>query len=555
MVQKSRKFGRFAWIIIPSLIIIVLIFLYPGFLYLNDSFKVKVVLGCQLLDVPVILEKEEILFPVVFVQEYLDPSLFWDKEEEMLTVTTDEKVLQMRTDQLTAYLNRKPLELNFPVVLMDGKPYLPMKFLQDFFRIELFYDQETNTIVIDKEDIPYLEAAVIKNVYLRSAPTICKPRIIQLEAGQAVRVYKEDNGWYYLRTASGLLGYAPKKALQMRKIMVGGDISLKKKYAPWHPWGEKISLVWEHVIQENPVVEKIGPMYGVNVVSPTWFCLRDEEGNLQNLADFNYIRWAKEQGYQVWALVSNNFDRERTSSVLRSSEKREKVIDQLLAFSSLYELDGINVDFENLYLGDGEYLTQFMRELAPMAREQGLILSIDVTFPGGSKNWSLIYDRRALGEIADYVIVMAYDEHWGTSPVAGSVASLPWVERGLRNTLNEVPAEKLLLGVPFYTRLWEIEYLEGGGEKVRSSAYGMERILDILNSEDAKIVYDETTGQNYASYEKAGHTYKVWLEDLLSLESRIKLTEKYHLAGIAAWRRGLENQAVWELFSKKFFIE
>lgn len=553
MVQKTRKFSRFVWIIIPSLpVIITLIFLYPGFLYLNDSLTVKVVFGSQLLDVPVVLEKEEILFPVSFVQEYLDPAVFWDEDEKMLTVTTDEKVLQMRTDQLTAYLNRKPLELNFPVVLMDGKPYLSLEFFQDFFRIEVVYDHETNTVIVDKEDIPYLEAAVVKNVYLRSAPAIGKPRIVRLEAGEAVRVYKEDNGWYYLRTESGLLGYAPKKALQMRKIMAGGKISLEKKNVPRHPWGEKISLVWEHVIHENPVVEKIGPMCGVNVVSPTWFHLRDEEGILHNLADFNYVRWAKERGYQVWALVSNNFDPERTSAVLRSSEKREKVIDQLLAFSSLYELDGINVDFENLYLDDRNYFTQFMRELAPMAREQGLILSVDVTFPGGSENWSQIYDRRALGEIADYVIVMAYDEHWGTSPVAGSVASLPWVERGLRNTLNDVPAEKVLLGVPFYTRLWEIEYLEGGGEIVRSRAYGMERILDILANEGAKIVYDETTGQNYASYEKAGYTYKVWLEDLLSLESRIALTEKYHLAGIAAWRRGFENQAIWELFSKKF---
>ena len=196
-----------------------------------------------------------------------------------------------------------------------------------------------------------------------------------------------------------------------------------------------------------------------------------------------------------------------------------------------------------------------MRELTPLAREQGLTVSIDVTFPSNSANWSQIYDRGALSKIVDYVIVMAYDEHWGTSPVAGSVASLPWVERGLVQTLSHVPAEKLILGVPLYTRLWEIEYLEGGGEKVSSKAYGMDRIKEILNNEGAEIVYDETSGQNFASFEKPGSTCKVWLEDFLSLEKRLDLVEKFNLAGSAAWKRGLESEDVWELFSEKLFIE
>ncbi|MDO9534165.1 MAG: glycosyl hydrolase family 18 protein [Bacillota bacterium] len=292
-------------------------------------------------------------------------------------------------------------------------------------------------------------------------------------------------------------------------------------------------------------------MPGINVISPTWFHLRDEEGNLTNLADSSYVNWAHGKGYQVWALVSNNFDRDLTAAVLRSSEKRERVIDQLLAFSALYNLDGINVDFENMYPEDRDNLTQFMRELAPLAREQGLVLSIDVTFISGNLYWSLIYDRAALADAADYIIVMAYDEHWGTSPVAGSVASLPWVERGLQRVLREVPADKLILGLPLYTRLWEIEYLEGGAEKVASRAYGMDRIQNILAEEGVQPVFNEESGQNYASFDRGDRHYKVWVEDLISLESRIDLAEKYGLAGVAAWRRGFESEEVWELFSRR----
>lgn len=544
-----------ALIIVLCSVSVLLYFLYPGFFYVDKTDGLKVVLGSQPVDVPAVQEEGEFFFPVNFVGEYLDADLFWDEAEERLTITTAEKVLQMKTGQLTAYLNRKPLQLNLPVKIVEEEPYIPLYFLRDLLNIEILHCAETKTIIIDKKDMPFLKAVAVKNVFMRSAPTIGAPRVVKINRGQAVRVYKEDNGWYYLRTETGLLGYAPKKALQIREILAGEEVCLGEQDATWHPWGGKISLVFEQVIGKTPALEALNFLSGFNVLAPTWFHLYDEEGNLQNLADYNYVKRAGEQGCRVWALFSNNFDPDKTSAVLRSSKKREKVIDQLLAFSSLYELDGINVDFENLHFQDRDYLTQFMRELTPLAREQGLTVSIDVTFPSNSANWSLIYDRGALSKIVDYVIVMAYDEHWGTSPVAGSVASLPWVERGLVQTLSYVPAEKLILGVPLYTRLWEIEYLEGGGEKVSSKAYGMDRIKEILNNEGAEIVYDETTGQNYASFEKPGSTCKVWLEDFLSLEKRLDLVKKFNLAGTAAWRRGLESEDVWELFSEKLFIE
>lgn len=554
---KRKSSIRIFWIILLLLVPAVFAgafyryFIYPGLLFVETPEEIRVVLGAQRIDVPAVVEGGEILLPVEAVKEYIDPLLFWDENEERLTITTKDRVIRMKSEHLTAFLNKRPFQLEVPVRIIDKIPYMPVVFLQDFYNINVKYCEHTGTVIIDRVNVPYIVACAGKRVVIRQGPSLQEPRVALLEPGEKVNVYREDKGWYHVRTDDGLLGYALKRNLHLEGI-AAANVTYPETVdrPPWRPLGSKIDLVWEHVITQTPSVDSIGPMSGIHIVSPTWFYIRDEEGNLINLADLRYVEWAHAQGYQVWALVSNNFDRDITAAVLRSSERRERVIEQLLAYAQLYNLDGINVDFENMHLQDRDNYTQFIRELAPLAREQGLVLSVDVTFKSSNINWSMIYDRRALAESADYIMVMAYDEHWGTSSVAGSVASLPWVERGLQEVLEEIPAEKLLLGVPFYTRLWEIEYLEGGSEKVTSRAYGMDRIKAILQEEGAKIVFCEESGQNVASYQKGEKHYKVWLEDLTSLKSRLSLVEKYDLAGVAAWRRGFESEEVWKLFKE-----
>jgi len=555
--KKRKKTAGSFWLILLCIAVLAgfagafyLYFIYPGLRYAEQPQQVRVVLGAELLDILAVVGDGEILLPVNAVREHLDPNLFWDEEEERLTITTKDRIIRMRSEQLTAYLNRQAVQLEVPVSIIDKTPYMPLVFLQDLYDIKIDYFENTLTVVIDRASVPCIAARAAKNVIIRQGPSLQEPRVALLQSGERVNVYWEEKGWYQVRTGDGLLGYVPKKNIHIEGITAAKAPSRQESVdrPPWRPMGSKIGLVWEHVISQTHPVESIGPMPGINVVSPTWFSLRNEEGDLSNLADLHYVNWAHAQGYQVWALVSNSFDRDLTASVLRSSEKREKVIGQLLAFSQLYDLDGINVDFENMHLQDRDNFTQFIRELAPLAREQGLTLSVDVTFKSSNINWSQIYDRKALAESVDYVMVMAYDEHWGTSPVAGSVSSLPWVERGLQRVLQEIPADKLLLGIPFYTRLWEIEYLEGGSEKVSSRAYGMDRIKSILEEAGAQITFCEESGQNVAAYQQGDKYYKVWLEDLTSLESRLALVEEYGLAGAAAWRRGFESNEIWDLF-------
>ena len=251
------------------------------------------------------------------------------------------------------------------------------------------------------------------------------------------------------------------------------------------------------------------------------------------------------------ALFSNGFDPELTHQMLSSSEQRMDVIKQLLSYVDLYQLDGINIDFENVNIEDKELLVQFVRELTPLMHEKDRIVSMDVTFISLSENWSMFYDREELSAIVDYIMVMAYDEHWANSPKAGSVASLPWVEEGVQRILQEVPNDKLILGLPFYTRLWIEETNENGEIKVSSKTLSMEKAEEWIKEKGASVIVDEKSGQNYVEVKEDKTIYKIWLEDKFSIDKRIELMKKYRLAGVAAWRRGFETEEVWESIHEK----
>jgi spore germination protein YaaH len=283
-------------------------------------------------------------------------------------------------------------------------------------------------------------------------------------------------------------------------------------------------------------------------VSPTWFSLTGNDGTISNLASLEYSKWAQSKGYQVWGLFSNSFDPVLTHEALKDFETRQKIIVQLLHFSQMYQLQGINFDIENVYPVDGPLVTQLMREATPYLHEAGLVVSMDITFYAGeNNNWSSFYEREKLASIVDYLIVMAYDEHTGSSPVAGSVSSLPWVETNLQNLLKEVPKEKVILGVPLYTRLWKEQIKEDGTTEVSSQSMSMAKTKEWLTVKGLQPVYDEASGQNYAEYfaEEENATYKVWIEDELSLTKRANLAANYKLAGMASWSRVFGDQTAW----------
>ncbi len=502
-----------------------------------------------------LVQNNQILLPFDFIKSNIDPSIFWDEASQSVIVTTKDKVLRMESDKLVAFLNKTPVTLRVPVQEVNGKRYVPYSPLEKLYPFQMKQMEANQVVVIEKNGDAVQQGKVQalpdrKNapVVLRQGASLKQPIVAELPLHSVVDIVREEAGWYLVQTADGIVGYLPKELVSLTEIrkVVLQQVEPKVN-APWKPLGEKISLVWEHVTGRNPDTAEIPELQGLHVVSPTWFELIDNQANLGNKADLGYVKWAHARGYQVWGLVSNGFNPDFTHALLSDFRLREKFIGQVLQYAQMYELNGINLDFENVYLKDKELLVQFVRELTPYLHEQKLTVSMDVTVKSESDRWSRFYDRAALAGIVDYVAVMTYDEHWASSPEAGSVASLPWTEAGLKGALEEIPKKKLLLGIPFYTRLWKEEKQADGSIKVTSKAYSMPKIEKWLNERQVKPVLDAKTGQMYASYvdPKDGATYKVWLEDQNSIKRRIQLVHQYDLAGIAAWRRGFESPDIW----------
>ncbi len=517
-----------------------------------DGDKAVIVYEGQRADASYLLEAEQILLPFDFIKEKIDPAIFWDEPTKSVIVTTKDKVLRMESGEVVAHLNKQPVNLQVPVKEVGGTRYVPLDPLEKLYPFAFEHKGDTGVLTVEQEGYEIGQAKVVSDEEkqpVRVGASHRTPIVAELSAGELVDVLGQQEGYYRVLTASGIAGFLPEKSLEMaskRKVTLQHATSSEGQ-AAWKPNGEKVNMVWEHVVNKNPNVAQIGALPGVNVVSPTWFELKDAEGTLLNRADPAYVKWAHKRGYQVWGLVTNGFNPDWTQAVLGSYDKRDKLIAQLIHYAHLYDLDGINIDFENVYYEDKERLVQFVRELTPYLHQQGLTVSIDVTIKSNAKTWSMFLDRKALAQVVDYMAVMTYDEHWAASPKAGSVASLPWVEAGLQGVLEEVPNEKLLLGVPFYTRLWTEAKQADGTIKVSSKALSMPRAQEWVQERKLTPVLDEASGQQYVEYRdpKDGNVYKMWLEDVSSMKKRIELVKKYDLAGVASWRRGFEEPEIW----------
>lgn len=281
---------------------------------------------------------------------------------------------------------------------------------------------------------------------------------------------------------------------------------------------------------------------GIDVLSPSWFIIENAQGKIKTRhGSVKYVRQAHNKGYQVWALITNNFDPQMTSKLLDNPMARKRVIAQMEQLAKDYELDGFNLDFENINPADKDKLTDFVQEISKALKTQGLIISIDVTIPSNSGYWSKCYDRKAIAEVVDYMMLMAYDEHGAASEVSGSVASLPWVEVGIQKTLQEgVPEKKLILGMPLYMRLWQ----ETKG-KVKAKTLSMAQADKVIQEKGLVPVWLSKEGQYYFEYQEKNARYRVWQENRRSLALKASLVNRYNLAGGAYWRSTLETEDVW----------
>lgn len=495
-----------------------------------------------------IIEGESVYVSLDFLKENIDDSIAFDEKSNSIIITTSNKVVQMPTESLTYFINEKAVELQFaPLVDEQGQLYVALDPVIQYYPVTYRVLENSNAILIEKDGDTFQNAVITneevheEKLRLRTDATLQSPYVSDVSNGEKIWIEDKKEEFYFVRKIDGVAGYISKDLIEaQKKETIVVEYEKEAVNAP--TFEGPINLTWEAVYSKNPDTTMIPKMNGVNVVSPTWFELKDETGSIGNLASLEYTNWAKTQGYQVWGLFSNAFDPDLTHAAFKDYETRQKMIRELLHYSQLYELNGINIDIENVREEDGPLVTQFVREATPYFHEAGLIVSMDITFMAEG-NWSAFYERDKLAEIVDFLAIMAYDEHWGSSPKAGSVASLPWVETNLQKLLEIVPNEKLILGIPLYTRLWEIK---DSGE-VSSKSKSMAQIKEWLTTNNLTPIYDAASGQNYAELyvPDQATTYKVWLEDEQSLTARTNLAVKYDLAGVASWSRYFADETAW----------
>lgn len=500
----------------------------------------------------VIVENGVVYVSTKDIANFFDDHIFYDNKYDQIITTSETKVATLKLNENKAKVNGSTVDLVASAKKIREQFYLPFSEISEsVYNVETTYIKDTNTVVLVSLDRELTYANSSKKNSVKSNPTMFSKTVDKIEKGDNVTVIPskngDENGWTKVTTENGKIGYVKTTTLANTK-KIRDNLEMGKQIQG------NVSLVWEYFSKYAKAPQRTEKIDGVNVVAPTFFSLADSEKGaiVANVgqAGQNYINWAHSNGYRVWPWVANEAtnkaDKDLTSEILNDYKLREKLINSIVSAVEMYNLDGINLDFENMYESDKDAYSRLVIELAPRLKELGKVLSVDVTAPDGSPDWSLCFNRNVIGDVADYVIFMAYDQHNQSSTEAGTVAGCDWVEANINKFLGQegVKPEKIILAMPFYTRVWNVT--DGG---LSSSAVDM-KSQSTLIPDDAKITWDDSLKQNLAEYEKNGRTYKVWMEDAKSLKCKLDLVKKYSLAGGAFWRKDQETSDVWKVINE-----
>lgn len=476
------------------------------------------------------------------IANFFDGQIYYDKENEQVTTTSDTKVAVLSLKDKTMKVNGAERKLLGTVVRKDGTLYIPISELNGVYNVEVT-NINNSVITIDSLDRELVKADASKKISVKSTKKFIAKTVDKVGVGEKVIIISEKDGWARVRTANGKIGYVKSDKLT-NKTTVRKAIEKQPQVTG------KINLVWDYYSEYVTAPNRNGTsIKGINVISPTCFTLKNgDKVEIIDKASNEYNEWARTNGYKVWAMVSNNSMRETTSKILNDYAKREELIEKIVNLAVKYKVDGINVDFENMNMADKDVYSRFIIELAPRLREYGIVTSVDVTAPDGSENWSLCFDRDVLADAADYLVFMAYDQHGISSTKAGTVAGYDWVEANIKKFLGQeaVKKEKIIMAMPLYTRLWKTD----SAGKVSSTVVNMNQVGNKL-PDNVEKKWDENTKQYYVEYETNGIKYQMWIEDEKSIEEKLNLINQYELAGGAFWEKDRETENIWTLAEEK----
>lgn len=512
------------------------------------------------------MEKDgNVYFPLEMVKELFNDRFYYDYNEDILIYTMPTELCCV-TPGDTGYMlyenlknGNKAYEKDYgiPILLKENDTiYIEA----DTFLMDYVYNMGNVQVIGEQErivmrTIEWLQdaeyAMVTKKTALRKLGGVKSPILRILEQGETVVVKEVYDNWVEVVTQDGFVGYVQNKRVNMEegKAWECAEAREEPEFTNLVR-DKKINLAWHQStsLEANAkLTDVMAGTSGINVISPTWFALSDNNGNFTSLGEKWYVDTLHSMGIEVWGLISNFEKNVDTAEVLCYTSKRQYLISNLVEQSKALGLDGINLDFEQISADYGEDYIQFVRELSVACRLNNLVLSVDNYVPTG---YTAHYNRKEQGIFADYVIIMGYDEHYSGSETAGSVASIGFVKEGIEMTLQEVPAEKTINAIPFYTRIWKEIPTSDGVVEVSSEAAGMQKIENLLNALNVQAGWNEECGQFYAEYESDGATYKIWLENEISIEEKMKLIQENDLAGVAEWKLGFQKDTVWAVINK-----
>lgn len=481
------------------------------------------------------------------VKNFFDKYIYIEDEINEIVTTYDKKIASIGFDVNKLTINGSIKKIYASAMKEEDTIYLPLSEMKDVYNIEVSNMEAKKVVTVDSLEREQIKAYAKSKLSVKWKKDVFSKTVDKVQKGDIViAITKDENGWAKVRTENGEVGYV--KSNSLTNFTTVREEQTKEKQITG-----KVNMFWDYFSQHVQAPDRTGQtIEGVNVVSPSFFYL-DENGTLQENVGSSgqaYIEWAHSNNYKVWPMIQNaDAGIKVTSTILNSYKKRQELIDSIVEKCVEYGLDGVNIDFENIYEKDKDKLSRFIIELTPRMLELGSVTSVDVTAPDGGANWSLCYDRNVIGDVADYLVFMAYDQHGTSSTKPGTTAGYNWVETSLKKIIDydQVETDKIILGLPFYTRIWTVSQ---DGSIVSRNVVNM---IDINKSipNNVEKQWNDELKQYYVEYQSGKNTKKMWIEDGKSIEAKVSLVTKYSLGGTSGWEKDRETSNIWTIINNE----
>ncbi len=479
------------------------------------------------------------------MKNFFDKYIHVEEDINEVVTTYEDKIASIGFEANKMTLNGAVKKTNACAKNEGDVIYIPISEMTEVYNAEIKNIEETKIITIDTLDRELITAEAKSKTSIKWKKEIFSKTVAKLQKGEKVIVISQDDkGWAKVRNEKGQIGY-------LKSSKLDNITTVREEIVPEKQITGRVNMFWDYFSQWVKAPDRTGQVIdGVNAVSPSFFYLDEDDGTLkENVGDAGvaYIEWAHSNGYKVWPMISNaEAGIKITSNILNSYEKRQELIQNIVEKCAHYEIDGINIDFENMYEADKDKFSRFMIELMPRMHEMGMVVSVDVTAPDGDPNWSLCYDRNVLGDVADYLVFMAYDQYGTSSTKPGTTAGLNWVETSLKKIIeyDVVDTEKIILGMPLYTRQWTI------GQDGTIKSRGVVSMMNIKIPNNVEKQWDDELKQYYIEYKSGRDTIKMWIEDAASIKEKVALVNKYNLGGTSCWRKDMETSNIWTVIKE-----